>query len=76
MMSMVQRKCETALIAGQFVYSGSLGCNAAQGDTKDETESLRTFATSSPTEELQSVSFKSRDNNNKDLHTLARRVLC
>ena len=68
MISMVQRERETALIAGHLVYSGSLGCNAVQGDkTKEETESLQTSARSSPTEELQFVSTKSQD---KELHTL------
>jgi hypothetical protein len=71
MMSTLQRECETALIAGHLVYSGSLGCNAVQEDMKDDTESLQTSATSLPIEELQSVSNKSQDNNiNKELHTL------
>ena len=78
MMSMVQTECETAVIAGHLVYSGSLGCNAVQEDMKDDTESLQTSATSLPIEELQSVSNKSQDNNKQRVaHTaLARRVLC
>ena len=73
MMWVMQSGRETALVAGHWLglQSRSLGCNAVQGDrTKEETESSQISATSSPSEELQSVGTQSQNKNDKKLHTL------